>query len=76
MKLNKEKLRALAALDDASLWREIREAAQKFGYTLPTEVPARSNMEKIREAMLSAEKLSAMDAARLLSSLKAKKSKE
>ena len=76
MKINKEKLEALASLDDDSLWKEIRTTAQKFGYTLPTEVPARSNMEKIREAMLSAEKLSAMDVARLLSSLKAKKSKE
>ena len=76
MKLNKEKLRALATLDDRALWTEIRDAAQKFGYTLPTEVPAHRDMEKLREAMLSTEKVSAMDVARLLSSLKAKKSRE
>jgi hypothetical protein len=75
LKLNKEKLRTLAALDDASLWREIREAVQKFGYTLPTEVPSRSDMGKIRDAMQNAEKINALQIARMLSSLKAKKSK-
>lgn len=76
MKLNKEKLKALAALDDASLWKEIRAAAQKFGYTLPTDMPSKTDMEKIRTAMQNADKINAMDIARLLSSVKAKRSKE
>ncbi len=76
MKLNKEKIQALAALDDASLWREITSAAQKFGYTLPEKVPASQEMAKIRAAMNQAEKISAMDVARLLSSLKAKRNRE
>ena len=76
MKINKEKLEALASLDDDSLWKEIRTTAQKFGYTLPAATPAKSDIEKIRGVMQSAEKISTLEIARLLSSLKAKKSKE
>ena len=76
MKLNKEKIQALAAMDDAHLWQEIRSAAQKFGYTLPEKAPEAKDMAKIRAAMTEAEKLNAMDVARLLSSFKAKRNKE
>ena len=76
MKLNKEKIRALAALDDAQLWKEIRSAAQRFGYTLPENAPNPSDMAKIRTVMSEADKISAMDMARLLSSFKEKRKKE
>ena len=76
MKLNKEKIGALLNLDDAALWLEITSAAQKFGYTLPQSTPKAADMAKIRAAMREADKLSAMDVARLLSSFKAKRNKE
>ena len=75
MKLNKEKLQALAALDDKKLWQEITSAAQKFGYTLPEKVPEAKDMAKIRAAMEQADKLSPMDVARLLASFKVKRNK-
>ena len=76
MKLNKEKLKELAALDDASLAREITSAAEKFGYTLPQNALGEKEIEKIRSIMLSSEKISPMEIARFLSSVKAKRSKE
>jgi len=76
LKLNKAKLEALAALDDAHLWQEIRSAAEKFGYTLPANQPAPRDMAKIRSVMKEADKLSAMDVAKLLSAFKAKRNKE
>ena len=75
MKLNKEKLQALAALDDKKLWQEITSAAQKFGYTLPEKAPEAKDMAKIRAAMEQADKLSPMDIARLLASFKVKRNK-
>ena len=76
MKLNKEKINALLALDDAHLWREITSAAQRYGYTLPEKTPAAADMAKIRALMTEADKLSAMDVAKLLTSFKAKRNKE
>ena len=76
MKLNKAKLEALAALDDAHLWQEIRSAAQRFGYTLPENQPAGKDIARIRSAMKEADKLNVTDIAKLLSSLKAKRNKE
>lgn len=64
---------ALAAMDDASLWREIYSASQKFGYTLPEKAPDAKSLEKIREVMREADKISALDLARLIASLKEKK---
>lgn len=76
MKLNKAKLEELASLDDAHLWQEIRSAAEKFGYTLPANQPAQRDLEKIRSVMKEADKVSAMEIAKLLSAFKAKKNKE
>lgn len=75
MKLNKEKLKELAALNDAALIKEITSAAGKFGYTLPENALGKDELKKIRELMQDAEKISPMEIARLLSSVKAKKSK-
>lgn len=75
MKLNKEKLKELAALDDAALKKEITSAAGKFGYSLPENALGESELRKIRALMQDAEKISPMEIARLLSSVKAKKSK-
>ena len=76
LKLNKEKLRELAALDDASLIQQIYSAAQKFGYTLPQNALGENEIKKIRSVMQDSEKISAMEIARLLSSMKEKKNKE
>lgn len=76
MKLNKEKLQELSSLDDAALKKEIISAAQKFGYTLPPNALGEKEIEKIRSVMKNADKLSPMEIAKFLSSVKAKKNKE
>ena len=75
MKINKEKLKSLSALNDAQLWKEIRSAAEKFGFMLPDAPPEEKDMAKIRGAMADADKMSAMDILRLMSVFKQKNAK-
>lgn len=76
MKINKEKLKELASLEDRMLRKEIISTAQKFGYTLPENALGEKELQKIRSVMLDADKISPMEIARLLSSVKAKRSKD
>ena len=76
MKLSKEKTDALLAMDDAHLWQEIASTAERFGYTLPKSTPDQKNMSKLRSVIREADKMSAMEVARLLSAFKQKKKKE
>ncbi len=51
MKIDKDKLRAVAALPDDELWRLIREIAAGHGFTLPERTPSHGELEKIRTAI-------------------------
>lgn len=66
MKLNKEKLDALCALDDDALWREIRGIAAAYGLCLPERTPPHSELEKMREAALGGPKLNLGEAMKIL----------
>ena len=76
MKVNKEKLERLSALDDSALWSEIRTTAEKFGYILPVEIPPKKDMEKLRSIMRNADGISPMELLRLMAAFKAKRGKE
>lgn len=76
MKINKEKLAELAALEDGQLWTVITQTALKYGYTLPAEAPKKEDMAKIRGLMSEAEKIGTKDILKLMSAFKAKKNKE
>lgn len=72
MKVNKEKLEALAALPDEAMWREIKKIAGERGFELPRDVPPRETMERIRRAMSGAERISLAEAAKIMQSYKRK----
>lgn len=72
MRVNKEKLEALASLPDEKMWEEIKKMADGRGFSLPNEVPPRETMERIRRAMTGAERLSLAEAARLMQKYKKK----
>ena len=76
MKIDKEKIAGLLKLSDAELWREIHALAKQHGYLLPENAPQKSDMQKIRALMGEAEKISTLDAIRLLAKFKAKRTKE
>lgn len=65
MKINSEKLRALAALSDDALWREIRKMAENFGQKIPERTPPHEDMERIRAA-LSGTQINIADAMQML----------
>lgn len=52
MKIDKEKLAELAAMPDDKLWSTVREIAAAHGFTLPTQPPEHSELEKMRAAVL------------------------
>lgn len=73
MKINKEKLMEMAKLEDSELWREIRNEAAKFGYSLPEKTPSPEEMAKIKSIMKNADKISAGDVLKLMSAFKGRK---
>ncbi len=65
MKINSEKLRALAALPDRELWCEICKMASHFGQKIPEKTPPHEDLERIRAALCGAQ-LNLSDAMQIL----------
>jgi hypothetical protein len=72
MKLDRQKLEQLAALDDVALWREVRRMVGEKGIRLGETVPNHEDMVRLREAFLGGSPLSMVDGARLISEYKRK----
>lgn len=70
MKLDREKMKALAEKNDGELWAEIRKVAKENGYNLPEAAPSADNLKKIRAVLSGNEKFNYADALRILSSYK------
>ena len=67
MKIDREKINRLAALDDVRLWAEIREIARSHGFTLPEKAPPAADLARVRQAM-TAEKINLGGALRIINS--------
>lgn len=72
MKINKEQMKALAAKSDEELWREVMNLAAGHGYDLSGSKPKKEDLDKVRRALTGVEKLSLMEAAKLLNNYKKK----
>ena len=72
MKIDREKMRRYASLDDGALWGEVRRMAENYGYTLPSETPEHSDMERLRRILRGEEKISLTEGMRILTSYKQK----
>ena len=66
MKLNKEKIDRLCALNDRALWGEVREIARQHGFTLPDKTPSHEEMEKLRGAVTGGAKMNLGEAMRII----------
>ena len=51
MKIDQNKLTALAAMPDEAMWREIVSAAKRHGFSLPEKTPPHEELEKLRSAV-------------------------
>ena len=51
MKIDQNKIKALAALPDEAMWREIVSAAKRHGFSLPEKTPPHEELEKLRAAV-------------------------
>ena len=69
MRIDREKLEALAAMPDDQLWAEVVRIAASFGYALPKQTPPHQELEKMRSAARS-EKINVSDALRILNEYK------
>ena len=70
MKLDTEKMKALAAKGDRELWEEIRKIARENGYNLPENAPSSENLSKIRAVLSGEERFSYTEALKILASYK------
>lgn len=66
MKIDKEKLAALAALPDDQLWATILEIGKSYGFNLPKQAPPHSELEKIRGAVTGGAKPNLSEAIKLV----------
>ena len=65
MKINKEKLAALAALPDDALWAEIVKMTSAYGLDLPKKTPSHTELEKLRET-INGKSLNLFEASKIL----------
>ena len=70
MKINNEKLKKLADLNDAELWKSMLEMAGSHGQRISSPMPSHSDMERIRRIMRGEERISLGEAMKLLNSYK------
>ena len=70
MKIDKEKIAAMAALPDEELWKKVREIAKENGIKLPEKDPTAKDMQALKAVLLSGERINPLAAAKLISNLK------
>ena len=70
MRINQEKLAALAALPDDRLWQEILAIAKAHGIELPKNPPSHEQMEKMRQAASGGAKINLAEAVRVINEYK------
>ena len=70
MKIDKEKLSAMAALSDEELWATVLAIASRNGIKMPSKAPSHEELEKIRTAMSNPDKLNALGALKIISKYK------
>ena len=66
MRIDKEKLDALAALPDDKLWEQIRDLASANGFKLPEKSPSHAELDKIRTAVAGGAKINLAEAIRVV----------
>ncbi|MBP5210151.1 MAG: hypothetical protein J6125_04740 [Clostridia bacterium] len=70
MKIDRDALSALCALDDKDLWAALVRAGESKGLSLPAATPPHEEMEKIRALLRSPEKTDPTEAMKLLRRLR------
>ena len=72
MKFDKSKLDELAKLPDKELWDKIKTIAASHGLHLPEREPTHAELEKLRNTISGSEKISPIDAMRIINQYKKK----
>ena len=70
MNLDKNKLEALVSLPDDALWAKIRDLAGSHGLKLPDATPPHAELERLRGLCSSQNKISMMQAMRIINGFK------
>lgn len=70
MRIDKEKLSAMAALSDEELWAKVAAIAEKNGIKLPPKAPTPEEMSKLRAAMSEPDRLGALGAMKIINKYK------
>ena len=66
MRIDKDKLKRLSSLNDDALWEEIRAVGSAHGFKLPEKPPKGCELDKIRGALSSGDKINLGEAIRII----------
>ena len=66
MKIDKEKLKALAELPDDELWAKIKTIAASHGFKLPENTPPHTELQKVRDAVGGKDKINLSGALKII----------
>lgn len=66
MKIDKEKINALAALNDDALWTEIKTIAAQHGFKLPDATPSHDQLQKLRATVCDTDKINLAGAIKII----------
>ena len=66
MRIDKEKIKTFAALDDKALWEEIKKVGTAHGFKLPENPPAKGELDKVRGALFQTDKINLGEALRVI----------
>ncbi len=66
MKIDNDKLAALAALPDRELWATICTIAKSHGFTLPEKTPPHEQLERLRQTVMGGNKPNLREAIKII----------
>ncbi len=70
MRLDRDKINALAALNDDALWEEIKKMTAEYSISLPEKTPPHEELQKLRSLFCDSEKINLFGAMKLLNNYK------
>ena len=72
MKIDKDKIKELASLNDTELWNKIKEIGASHGFKLPDNPPRDGELNKVRAALFESEKIKLGDAIKVINQYRKK----
>ncbi len=70
MRLDRDKINSLAALNDDELWIQVRKMTAEYNISLPEKTPPHEELQKLRSLFCDTDKVNLFGAMKLLNNYK------